>query len=413
MKGPTTPPARERLLQGLRGEGVQGLTKADWSDVIDLAQKHGVTPLLHRNLKARYADLQVPEPIRSRLRDTYRLTGIRNTRLLAQLNGVLKRFRQARVDVVVLKGAHLADLVYEEVALRPMGDVDLLIRSADLRAARSVLLDLEYRGPQGQGEHHQQEPIEWANHLDPVRKEGGLLVELHYAIGSTGLVKGPDVDGLWDRAVPVRIGGAEAQVLSGEDLLLHLCMHAALQHGFGVGLGHLCDIPAVLDHHGEKLEWAEFWERGRAWGAERSALLTFGLTERLLGWHRPEASLLGVSPPADLLDAIAMSERLLFAEGRPLVGSGHLVELWGDSNVIEKGRLILERVFPSREEMAFKFGVPATSWTIPMLYPVRLGQLLARYAGTVAGVVRRTPGSKAALDLARERSRVTEWLRHG
>lgn len=413
MTGGHSLATRERLLQGLRGEGVPGLSEAEWGEVIELAQRHGVTPLLHRSLRDRYADLGVPEPIRSRLRDTFRLTGIRNTRLLAQLHGILKALREVGIEVVVLKGAHLAELVYEEVALRPMGDVDLLVRSEKLRAARSVLLALGYRGIHGEGELHEQDPVEWANHLDPMRRDGGLLVELHYAIGGAGHGKDAAVDGLWGRSVPVRIGGAEAHVLCREDLLLHLCMHAALQHGFEVGLGHLCDIPAVLDRHGADFEWTVFWERARTWGAERSALVTFGLTERLLGWQRPGASLLGVSPPPDLAAAIAMSERLILAEERTLARSRHLVELWGDASLIDKGRLVLDRVIPSRKEMAFKFGIPSTSWTIPLLYPARLWQLLARHAGTVAGVMRRTPGSEASLDVAKERSRLIDWLRPG
>jgi hypothetical protein len=368
-----------------------------------------VVPFLHRRLKDRYAALGVPEPVQVQLRDTYRMTGIRNTRLFAQLNGILKGFREAGIDVVALKGAHLAELVYEEVALRPMADVDLLVRARDLRRATELLRSLGYAS--GEGERQHQDPIDENLHLEPMRKPGGLLIELHYAIAIPERMKDPDVEGLWIRAKPARIGGAEALVLSPEDLLLHLCVHASLHHGFEVSLLHLCDIPAVVDHFQARLDWTAFWDRARAWGAERSALVTFALTERLLEWRRPEAAAApGGTLPAAPFDAVAVAERLIFDEGPAFARSAHLPKLWGDASVGEKARLVLERAFPSRAEMGFTFGLPASSWKVPMLYPLRLGQLLGRYARPVMRAVRGDEASRASIDVAKERSRLVEWL---
>jgi hypothetical protein len=401
--------ARERFLQGLRGEGPAGLSEPEWGEVLELARRHGVVPLLHRRMKARYGELEVPGPVQVQLRDTYRATGIRNTRLFAQLNGVLRAFREAGIDVVALKGAHLAELVYEEVALRPMGDVDLLVRASDLRRATELLRSLGYAS--GEGERQHQDPIDENLHLKPMRKPGGLLIELHYAIAIPERMKDPDVEGIWSRVEPARIGGAEAFVLSPEDLLLHLCIHASLHHGFEVSLLHLCDIPVVVDHFQARLDWAVFWERARTWGAERSALVTFALTERLLGWRRPDAAAApGGTLPAAPFDAVAVAERLIFDEGPAFARSAHLPRLWGDASVGEKARLVLGRAFPSRAEVGFMYGVPAGSWKVPMLYPLRTAHLLKRYTMPVVRAVRGDEASRASIDVAKERSRLVEWL---
>jgi Uncharacterised nucleotidyltransferase len=47
---------------------------------------------------------------------------------------------QAGVPLLVLKGAALAQLVYEDPRLRPMRDVDLLVRKTDARRALDVLM---------------------------------------------------------------------------------------------------------------------------------------------------------------------------------------------------------------------------------------------------------------------------------
>jgi hypothetical protein len=410
VTGKSSPATRDRLLQGLRGEGPIGLSEPEWAEVLELARRHGVVPFLHRRLKDRYAALGVPEAIQSRLRETYRMTGIRNTRLFAQLHGILKRLREAGIEVVALKGAHLAELVYEEVALRPMGDVDLLVRPSDLRRATELLRSLGYTS--GEGRQHQ-DPIDQNLHLEPMRKPGGLLIELHYAIAIPERMKDSDVEGIWGRAEAARIGGAEAFVLSPEDLLLHLCVHASLHHGFEVSLLHLCDIPVAVDHFQDRPDWAVFWNRARAWGAERSALVTFALVERLLGWSRPQAIAAQPSLPAAPFDVVAVAERLLFEEGPTFARSAHLPKLWGEAAWSDKARLVLERALPSREEMAFKFGVPSGSWKIPMLYPVRLAQLLARYAEPVMRATTGRDDSAAALDVAKERSRLIDWLGRG
>lgn len=410
MKAPISLLSRERLLLGLRGEGVPGLTEDAWNEVLDLAQQHYVIPMLHRKLTARYADLQVPEPIQSLLRDAYRTSGVRNIRLLAQLTDILRRFREAGIDVVVMKGSHLAELVYEEVALRPMVDVDLLVRRRDLGAATRLLRTRGYAGVGGTKELKHQDPIDACMHLKPMRKPGGLIIELHYAIVIAERMKDVDIEGLWSRAEKAAIGGAKAMVLASEDLLLHLCIHASLQHGFEVNLLHVCDIPAVVDHYRDRLDWSVFWARARAWGVERSVLVMLALAERLLGWHRPVEADRDVALPPASFDVLALAERLLFEEGLSFARARHLHKLCGDASVDAKIRYVLGRAFPSRAEMAFMHGIPARSWKVPMLYPLRVGQLLVRYSGPVMRAVRGNGDSKAALDAAKERGWFVEWL---
>ncbi len=404
--------ARERLLQGLRGEGVPGLSEADWDEVFEFAQTHGVTPLLHRNLKSRYADLRVPEAIQTRLRDTYRATGIRNTRIFAQLNGILKGFRAAGIDVVVLKGAHLAELVYEEVALRPMGDVDLLVRPGDLRAATQLLRSMGYEQPghEGSASPRHQEPVVEQMEIDSFRKPGGLLLDIHYFAVIPGQTEKASIESVWDRAMTVRLGGAEALVLSPEDLLLHLCVHAALNHGFAVRLVNICDIPAVVDRFGDRFDWAVFWGRSREWGAERAALVTFALAERLLGWRRPPASQSGEDLPPAVFDVVSVSERLLFSQSPTFTLFPQMAKLWGDASLIEKARLVLDRVFVSRKELGFTYGVPADSPRILLFYVVRLRTLVARAMRKATEVSRDGEAAEASLESEKERGRLIEWM---
>jgi Uncharacterised nucleotidyltransferase len=64
----------------------------------------------------------------------------RARRLLETLSGTVRALRAADVEVVALKGAALAFFHYEEPSLRPMGDLDLLLREpGDLERATAAL----------------------------------------------------------------------------------------------------------------------------------------------------------------------------------------------------------------------------------------------------------------------------------
>jgi hypothetical protein len=90
----------------------------------------------------------------------------------AELLRVMKRL-EGRAPVIALKGAAVAHLLYDEIAARPMSDLDLLlVRSDQLALARVMLLADGYRSTgDDRPEHHHAAPIR-----DSVRE---LTIELH------------------------------------------------------------------------------------------------------------------------------------------------------------------------------------------------------------------------------------------
>lgn len=108
----------------------------DWNEVVDAAAYHNLSPLLFKRLKQGGTWTCVPADAWERLRLAYFASANRNRRLYLQLRPLLAGLRTAGIPVIVLKGAYLAEAVYGDIALRPMGDVDLLVPSADLPGAR-------------------------------------------------------------------------------------------------------------------------------------------------------------------------------------------------------------------------------------------------------------------------------------
>jgi len=128
----------ERLLSLLRteprGSGVVEvgeMSRTDWEDLLRTSALHGVTPLLYHRLTTFHTGIPIPAEVVRELRCSYLRNAGRNMHLYHELGKVLGRLRQADIPVIALKGAHLAEAVYGNIALRPMNDVDLLVQTED------------------------------------------------------------------------------------------------------------------------------------------------------------------------------------------------------------------------------------------------------------------------------------------
>jgi len=230
--------------------------------------------------------------------------------LYATLGGVLRAFRKAGIAVIVLKGAALADTVWPNLALRPMADVDLLVKEGDLDRADRTLADLGYLPLRGD------RPSEWYlrnhHHLAARRDpRSGLVVEIHRSIHTPNDLFHVDVDDMWVSARPARIADSDTLVLSPEDMLTHLCLHVSAEEPFVGKLRSMADISQVVTFYEGQIDWDRMVKKAIAGNFARYlyfplylASHTFGVAveERTLGRLR-EATHLGFLE-AGLLNAI-------------------------------------------------------------------------------------------------------------
>ncbi len=100
------------------------------------AEFHGVVGVLCEGAP-RLADW--PAPIAALLRDAARRTALAEQVETTAIRALIARLGQAGIALVLLKGIALAYLAYPAPTMRPRGDTDMLIRAADLAAARRHL----------------------------------------------------------------------------------------------------------------------------------------------------------------------------------------------------------------------------------------------------------------------------------
>jgi hypothetical protein len=386
-----------------KAERLQAFSASDWEATLAQARAHDVSSLLAWHLDSSASDPWVPEHVHQELRQRGMAVAGMNLLIYHELASLLKSMWVSDIPVIVLKGVHLAEIVYPNIALRPIGDIDLLVDERDMIPCSEILLEngflpsRRFRLEIEVGKHL---------HIPPFVKPGGATVELHWSVIPPDSPIHIDLPELWARALPVKISGAPALSLSPEDLLLQLCLHF-YQHEFRLGIRHLYDLVETVVFYGADLDWEQVAARASQWNAGKPTYLALHLARQLLNAPIPP-EVLKTLRPGDFnpqIDALAR-KRVLKPAGTPPVHTD-LARLRGRQPLRVKVRAVLNTLFPYPEYVARKYSLAQGSKKVYFYYLVRLKDLLVQYG---AQFLRLASGDEATMALSRQENELTDWL---
>jgi hypothetical protein len=391
---------------------------SDWERVIGQAVWFEVAPLLYHRLKARRNSLRIPESILRRLHAIYLINVRRGERDRKDFVAAVRALREQGIPLIILKGAHLAEWVYHSWALRPMYDIDLLVRRNNVTEAASILRMLGYAAlgdPARKAEHS------LVHHWQPLSKPGGSTVELHWDfVRHIGPLKQqvdffPDRgDEVWERARTVDVDGVDALVLSPEDLLAHLCIHTAYHHTFSIKPRALCDLAEVVSQNWHEIDWQLFRDISRRWGIGRSTYLSLLLARNLMGASLPPGLLAELEPPGyDSHLELWAKERIFSEQADSSMDTLNVTRIWRANGW--KARLLNLRkiLLPPWEVLADLYFVsPRSPWII-VFYPVRFFSLAVKYSRFLFQVISRSPAATALMARDDRAIALGDWLSGG
>src|SRR5208337_3254764 len=119
------------------------LSKLDWSEVLRLAEQHGILPLAARNLIEHARGL--PPEVERSLRSAYEANLRHSLWFSAELARILQHFERRELRALPYKGPVLAQSAYGDLGLRSFSDLDFLIAPADFERAKQALAEIGYR----------------------------------------------------------------------------------------------------------------------------------------------------------------------------------------------------------------------------------------------------------------------------
>jgi len=248
----------------------------NWNALLGLADDHGASSLLHQNLSP-LSDL-VPLEVLARLRERYEGNVRRSLFLTRELFRILDCLNALGIDAIPHRGVTLSEIYYDDMALRPAGDIDLFVRRRDVLRMRDAIRDLGYTRrltiPQAVEPAYIASGYEYTFDT-PAEKN---LLELQWSLLPRFYSVDFNMEGLFERVANATVAGRSVKTPSPKDLLLVLSIHAA-KHVWA-RLIWLCDIAQILQR--EKIDWDWVQWQARDLGIQRILHITLLLAKQFL-----------------------------------------------------------------------------------------------------------------------------------
>jgi hypothetical protein len=252
----------------------------DWTEVLRLAEYHGVLPLVAHNLIGR----NLPPAIESSLCSSYQANLRRSLWFAAELARIVRHFDSCDLRAIPYKGPVLAQSAYGDLGLRSFSDLDLLLSPADFDRAKRALAEIEYRPTTEQSAVVERFWLRAGYERSFDGAAGENLVELQWALLPHFYGVELRVDDLIERSGCTVVGGCEIRCLSPEDSLLTLCLHAA-KH-LWTRLIWISDIAQTL--RSSFIDWPFVVSRARDAGIVRIFGVSFWLVKNVLHAKLPK-----------------------------------------------------------------------------------------------------------------------------
>jgi hypothetical protein len=274
----------------------------DWGRVQTMAQANKMQTLLHSVLETAGWPDKISPKIGRELACEARKMEQRAEGYAAALAGYLERAAAEKLPVVVLKGLSLSHNIYNHPAMRPGGDIDLLVRKEHLHASLDILDRLgNYRWHKLLDDRYYER-----HHLHQIRGrlDTRIWFEVHWALDHPYTLLTIDYAAMMDRARAGTLLGQPVLDLSPPDLLLgqivHLVKHAVylpatvtrpdtpriiLADGM---LMYYLDIAETIRHYGPAFNWTKTLELAQEWGAGTMLSAVLQVCRRHLGVDIPE-----------------------------------------------------------------------------------------------------------------------------
>ena len=284
------------------------LRRLDWCRLLRRAEQHRVLGQLAVRL-GEVAEGAIPVELTQALLERHRAQVFSTLKLTAALFDVLELFAAKDIPGLVVKGPVLAMHAYGDPVMRSYGDLDLLVRQADIRRATESLQAAGYLASI---------PLS-AIDLDRIpgqylfsRPDDHLIVELHNDFTLRYFPRRLPLEELFGRRVLLRLDAYEVPALAVEDELVYVCVHGATH--LWNRLGWIADIAALVTRQSD-INWDRVGETATKVGAERMLHTGLRLASDLLHARLPNPVFAAMQRDAGAAKLAACARTWLAAAG--------------------------------------------------------------------------------------------------
>ena len=205
-----------------------------------------------------------------------------------ELIRIVKQFEKKGIPVLPFKGPVLALQAYDDLGLRHVGDLDIMIPSELVLKAKELLLKEGYQCTYPDFHLTRKQHLVYvrnSHHFEYFCQDRGIRVELHWRFGSNRYLFPMNFDELWRKRQTIQFGGADVTVFSLEHTILLLCAHGAAHAWFR--LFWLNDVVQLMIKN-DSIDWNILMMHAGQLGISRMVAEGIVLANWLLGGPLPK-----------------------------------------------------------------------------------------------------------------------------
>jgi len=354
----------------------------DWGVFLGKARENGVSAVVYSRLNEIKEDCpDIPSDVFEELKKDYYLNATKNTLIFEEFRKVLEVVKKSGLAVILLKGAALAEKVYGNIALRPMSDVDLLVKEEDMAHADEQLKMLGYRPTDAAVDEvdFSSTYLTTLDYRSPEENSPSFHIHWHFVnstIPNESYMKNIKMEDVWEDAENAEIVGEETLVMAPHHLIIHLSEHALrVTHSLSK-LSFLCDISEAVNFYQEQLDWDRLIKESFKFNLNRMVYLSLHFASEFLTDQIPEDVLLKLKPKR-----FSLWEKIFIkaiSNNNRYAGLSYLVHFSMNRGLLNKLNFIWRTFFPPRQFMAQRNYIPLSEVNYKY-YIYRLREIFSQF----------------------------------
>ncbi|MDD3875339.1 MAG: nucleotidyltransferase family protein [Bacteroidales bacterium] len=360
----------------------------DWNNVVSFSLNHGIAPLLYKNIKKNNLTECLPDKVFSQLKNAYLTTFTKNTLASEALKEVLIKLNNAGIETVLLKGMAMAQFIYNDPGVRPMGDIDLVVHPEKLLETEEILFNLGYVNNTPY-KSKKIRTLNIHNHLNAFVKNN-VVIELHWDLFSVHHIYKIPANEIWKHLEVKLLENNKIHVLDFETTVQYLCLHS-MSHfqKKKIRLNSFTDIAQLLINREDQINWKKFTQSCETFKIDIPVYNTLYIINQFFGIDIPDFILNKTDKDKSIITKDFLF--LLDNETQKMtyrMPSDYFMKIASIKGIQNKISYLWAEVFPSKEYIIYAFKLKENAFVYPY-YFIQFFVQIKKTLSNILGLIKR------------------------
>ena len=267
------------------------MTTHQWDKTLKMAHTHAVIPHFFKATKPYFHLISKEQQLF--LADTHKAIALENIKLSAELINITQTLSTQKLPYISIKGPALSQELYQDITVRQICDLDILVDESNLLSVADILLKLGYESALPLSLLKNRGFISLDNDFTFLHPTKKIMVELHWKLFPARHKMPLDFKTLYQDRKLVQIQQKSINTLSTEHNLLYLTLHAS-KHLFEQ-LKWVCDIDKLIRNNPE-LNFDTLYNEAKSLEVQEPFLLGLLMSHQLYKTPLPSTMMQKTSP---------------------------------------------------------------------------------------------------------------------